>query len=216
MKRLFGSIWVYVFGLASTLFFLSVVIYGLDLTTPGSGRKITTTSHLTNSKSRAQYFKINDEFSCGLYKEENEGSFHIAISSYTRNHVPFCFFCGWNRGLYGYEDSKGFNSPYRKGDIFYSIDSLEQEYMGLPAGSFPTLNVKTGEFGHVMSLSEIRPDADDFKYRVSAKYIASNFDRLSYYGPDDEDCQIAFAVIIVLYGVLIPWGLIAFFVRRRK
>jgi len=216
MKRLFGSVWVYVFGIASTLFFLSVIIYGLDITTPAAGPKVTTTSHLTNTASRAHYFMLNDEYAFGVYKDEYEGGFHIAVSSYTRNHVPFCFFCGWNRGHYGYEDGKGFSTPYRKGDLLYALDSLEQAYMGLPPDVFPTLNTKTGEFGYVTSLSEIDPDATDDKYKVTAKYIASNYGELSYYGPDDEDCQIAFAVIIVLYGVLIPWGLIAFFVRRRK
>jgi hypothetical protein len=219
MKKIFGEAWVYFAYFTLTLFIPSVFIYGLDLSAGDPDVKdkdINLYNYMSNERSTVFHFKVNEEFKFMIDREAPEAERVIGLGMYKPNHFPFCYFCGYYRSPYGYEKSRGFPNPYRHGDMAYSVEPEESDYYGLPPGSYATFNLKTEEFGHVMSLDEIAPDADNPKHRLQESYVLENYSLMSFYDHEDEDCQIAFGLITCLVGILIIWALFSVPIRYYK
>ena len=207
-----GGVWIYSAMIVTVLFVISIVIYGLDIKSSGSRKALT--RELKNEGKINYYYRIDDTFALGVFSDREPGELDIHVTAYTQNFIPFCYFCGYYAG--SPDDNRGFLQPYRQGDLLYAIEPLAEAYMGLPEGAYATLNVKTGEFSHVMNLSEIHSDALNDKYRVTREYVSTNFDEMSYSSSDDEDCFIAFGAVFLSYFILIIWGLFAILFRRPK
>lgn len=213
--KYFGTLWKLFAKITLTLFIISVIIYGLDITVsqPETNKK-TIYSHLQNERSTHHYFALNDSVCFLVNTAEAEGEEVLMIRSYTRNHIPFCFFCGWNRDTYGYEGGVHLYEPHMYGDLIYTQEAYEYEDGEFPLNSYQTYNTKTGESSYVKDLTEIAPDADSDKYRVREADLLENYGLLSFY--QSESCQIAFAVIFVLTAGLILGAMIGVPIRVYK
>ena len=91
--KYFGGVWNIFASISLTLFILSVIIYGLDLTVsqPETNKK-TITSHLENERSTRHFFALNDSVCFIVDTEEAINDRVVAIRSYTPNFIPFCYF----------------------------------------------------------------------------------------------------------------------------
>lgn len=202
------------FGIVVTLTIISVIIYGFDITVKErSGPRKALTSQIKNTGKTYYYYKVSDEFAIGVNTEYESGEADMWVTKYTQNYVPYCFFCGWYTD--DLDDDRSLGQPYMKGDILYNPTPSGGSDMGLPEESYPTLNVKTGEFSHVMDLSEIDHNAESDEFKITREWVSQNFDEISFSAFDDEDCFIAFSAIFFCYIVLIIWGIIALIVRKK-
>jgi hypothetical protein len=207
-----GSFWMLSFVILTVLFVISVIIYGFDIQSSG-GRKALT-SQIKNEGKTNYYYRITDEFAFGVFADREAGDMDVHITTYTENYIPFCFFCGYYTG--DPDDDRGFNQPYRMGDVVYStwinFDSRDHA----PDSTYSTYNLKTDEYGYVYSLDEIGPNADSDAYLVTREYISENYDEISYSSADDEDCMIAFGAVFFGYSILLVWGIFALLFRKSK
>lgn len=207
-----GAFWLLSFGIVTTLFIISVVIYGFDIKTNGSRKALT--SQIKNEGQTNYYYKIDDQFAFGVFSDREPGDFDVHLTVYDENYIPFCYFCGYYTG--DMEDDRGFNQPYAQGDLIYNIDINDKSRDGNPDDTYSTYNLKTSEYGYINSLTEISADASDPKHRLTREYISAQFDELSYSSSDDEDCIIAFGAVTLSYIILILWGILAVLFRKSK
>lgn len=205
-------IFTFSLALVTTLFVIAVVIFGFDISTPKASRRALANA-MANEGTSTFFYRVDDRFALAVFSDREEGQFDVSLRTYTTNYVPFCFFCGWYRD--DSSDDRGILQPYRIGDLLYDVNALKEPYMGLPADSYPTYDIKTSAFAHVTDLKQIAPDAAEPKYRLRRDAISADFDEMSYSGPDDEDCQIMFAALTLAYAILLLWAL-AIFVRSRR
>ena len=210
--KYFGGVWKIFASITLTLFILSVIIYGLDLTVsqPETNRK-TITSHLENERSTRHFFALNDSVCFIVDTEEAEKDRVVAMRSYTPNFIPFCYFCGYNRSTYGYEHGIYLDEPFKYGNIIYSQIPYDYNDGDIPFGTFQTYDIITGEEGYVEKIADIAPDASDSKYRIQETYLLENHGLLSFY--ENESCQIAFGVIFVLVAGLLLGAMIGVPIR---
>ncbi len=210
--KYFGGVWKIFASITLTLFILSVIIYGLDLNvSQPETNKQTITSHLENERSTRHYFELNDSICFVVDTEEAKEDRVVTMKSYTTNFVPFCYFCGYNRGTYRYEYGIYIDEPYMYGDFVYTKIPYDYDDGEIPFGSFQTYNFKTGKDGYVEQLEDIGPDAANNKYRVTEDYLLENNGLISYY--ENESCQIAFGVIFVLVAGLLLGAMIGVPIR---
>lgn len=206
-----GGIWMFSFLLVTSLFVISLFIYGFDISMPEGGRRALT-RELKNSGQTNFYYRIDDKFAFNVSTDWGEG---VSVSAYTRNYIPFCFVCGWHMG--DPEDDRFMFGPvYRDGDLLYAART-DGDFYGVPEGVFPTYDMRTHAFGYVEDSLELgsNPFARDKK--LTHKIVADNFDELSYEGPDDEDCMISFGAVFLAYIILAVWWIIqvlVFLIRR--
>ena len=207
-----GPFWTLSFVILTVLFIISLVIYGFDIQSSGSRKALT--SQIKNEGKTNFYYRINDEFAFGVFTDMEPGEMDVHITTYTQNYIPFCFFCGYYTG--DPEDDRGFNQPYRVGDLVYSTRMNINSRDHAPDSTYSTYNLKTNEYGYVQSLEEIAPNADSDTHLVSREYISENYDEISYSSADDEDCMIAFGAVFLGYSILLVWAIFAFLFRKSK
>lgn len=205
-----NPVWIFSFSLVTVLLIISIVIYGLDITTPEGTRKAIT-SQIKNSGKKNYFYKIDDKFA--FYAFTDWGN-DVGVTTYARNYIPFCFTCGWYTG--DPDDDRGLAAPvYKSGDLLYSSRTSDA-WAGLPAGVFPTYNMKTHTYGYVKDSLELSGNPFSAAERLTHKLVSESYDEMSYESSDDEDCMISFAAIFLCYIILAIWWLIAFAVKRLR
>ena len=205
---------VFAFNLALvlTITVIALIVYGFDIRTPKNTRRAL--GKVVQNESTVNYFyKINDSFAFGVFTDREPGEMDVTITTYVRNMVPYCFLCGWYVG--DPDDGRYISQPYMANGMAYSIEARDQDYGGVPAGEFPTFNLATGEFGHVKDLNTLTDDPTNPAKRITREYVSENYDEISYFGPDDEDCMIMYSALIVCYAIVLVWGVILL-LRRKK
>ena len=60
----------------------------------------------------------------------------------------------------------------------------------------------------------IGKDAPEIRDQPDRKEILTSYEEMSFMGPDDEDCFIAFLSSIISYSILLVWGGIRLFLRK--
>ncbi len=202
-----NPIWAFCFALITTLYIIGVIIFGFDIQIEkGSSRKALV-SIFENDGTSNFYFKIDDEYAVIMDIEDGE-VWYTGITTYTMNYVPFCFTCGWNRPTGG-----GFNNVYQKGDLFYNPEPKSYESDEAPEGVYEYYDAGTGERGYVEDLDDLGNNLDKSKYEIDAEEIAENYSEISMSGPDDEDCMVLFAALILCYFILLIWLVIASLIK---
>lgn len=205
---------IFAFSLALVLVLtvVAVIIYGFDISTPKNTRRALG-KVVQNEGTTTRFYKVNETVAFGVFTDREPGEMDITLTTYVRNMVPYCFLCGW---YVGDPDNDSYVSqPYMANGMAYGIEARDQDYGGVPAGEFPTFNFNTGEFGHVKDLSTITDDPTNVSKRITREYVSENYDEISWFGPDDEDCMAVYTALIICYVVLLIWGVILLF-RRRK
>lgn len=206
-----GPIWLYAFYLLTVLLIISVIVYGLDLSMPNGTRKALT-SQIKNSGQTDFFYKIDDKFA--FYAFTDRGS-EVGVTAYTRNYIPFCFVCGWSMG--DPDDSRDLYAPvYMDGDLLYA-ERTDFASEDVPENVFPTYNMRTHEYGYVDDSLELGADPFNRNKKLTHKFVAKNFDELSYESADDEDCMISFGAVFLGYIILgVWWGIqaLVWLIRR--
>ena len=200
----------YSFALVTAIFAVAIIIFGFDISVPKESRRALTRS-LANESTSTYFYRVDDRFALAVFTKREPGELDVSLRTYTTNYPPFCFFCGWHTD--NTDDRRGFIEPYRIGSTLYDVKPLSEPYMGLPKGAHATYDLATRTFGHVMDLTAIAPDAASPTHKLTREQVSADFDEMSYYGPDDEDCQIVFAALTVAYAILFLW-LLVILVRR--
>lgn len=193
------------FALVTAIFIVAVVIFGFDLAVPKDTRRALTRS-LANETTSSHFYRVDDHVALAVFTDRAPGELDVSLRTYTTNHVPFCFFCGWHRD--DPDDRRGFIQPYRVGTTLYDRTPLSEPYQGLPKGAYATYDLAAKTFGHVTDLAAIAPDAASPTHRLTREQVSAEFDEMSYAGRDDEDCQIVFAALTVAYAILFLWLLV--------
>lgn len=202
-----NPIFVFSLSLVTVFFVIALIVFGFDITTPKPTRRAIT--HVVQNKgTTAHFYRIDDTFAFGVFTDREPGQLDISITTYERNIVPYCFFCGWYTGAP--DDDRYMMQPYLANDYAYSKELHDEDWGGVPAGEYPVFNFKTGEYTHVKDLHELPNFPADSGKMITREYISENYDEISYFSADDEDCMIVYSALFVCYIVLFIWGGIIF------
>ena len=207
-----GAFWFSVLFLLSVITVIAWFIYGFDISTNAQGVRRGIAQQFENEATVNFFFRINDEFTFNIYSDRPEGEMDIGMGTYRKNAFPYCYVCGYFTS--NSEDTRGMVTPYKVGNLVYSIEPLERAYMGLEAQVYPTYNIETQLFSSVKSLDEIAPDAASPVHKVTREYIQNNYNEISFESSDDEDCWIVFSALSICYIILLIWGTLAILIRR--
>lgn len=200
-------IFFFSFSFVTVILVISIIVFGLDINTPEPTRRAIT--HIVKNKSTtAHFYRIDDTFAFGVFTDRAPGELDISITTYERNMVPYCFFCGWYTGAA--EDNRYMMQPYLASHYAYSKELRDEDWGGIPAGEYPVYDFNTGEFTSVKDLHELENFPADSGMMITREYVSENYDEISYFSPDDEDCMIVFSALFICYIVLFIWGGIIF------
>lgn len=209
-----GGAWLYSFGLVTSIAIVASFIYGFDITNKQTGVRRAITGQMENEATVNFFYRIDDTFAFAVFSDREEGEMDISFGTYRRNGFPYCFTCGYYTA--DGEDDRGFLEPYKKGNLVYSIEALDQGEFGIPKGAFPVYDLKKRKYTYVKDLNEIAEDAASKKYKLTRQYVSNHYNEISYESSDDEDCFIVFSAVFLCYIILAIWGLLAIAFRRPK